>query len=212
MPDLCSAGGPGGAEAAVGGSNDGAAVRIVDIDVLRANLLELPVSRGSVDGTANLFGILEHYLAVILGCKRIAGSIAQNVLRETLPGSRAVLRVDHNTAVTSTDERDVGPAPAIGVPTELEPCAEPVGLAVEHGGVNSALDTALKAIGEGQELSGAGCDPNVLVRNCVAVVVEGVKAPPVAVGVGDEDTLAASVAVTPGQSWRRVAGPVALGL
>lgn len=212
MPALCSAGGPGGAESAVGGCNDGAAVRVIDINVLRANLLELPVARGRVDGTANEFGGREHPLSIILGVKSVAGRIAQDVLRESLPRSRAVLRVDQNRTVTATDERDVAPTPAICVPAKLKPCAEPVSLTIEHGCVNSALDAALPAIREGHKLSRAGCDPNVLVRNRVAVVVEGVEAPPVIVSVGYEDTLAAIVAVPPGQSWRSAAGPVALGL
>jgi hypothetical protein len=210
---LCSAGGPVGAETAVGGCNDRAAMRVVNIDVLRANLRELPVARGGINCTADELRRREHHLSVVLGVKCVARRTAQDVLSESLPSPGAVLRRNQNTTVTSTNQRDVAPAPAVCVPAELKPCTEPMSLAVEHGCVNSALDATLPAIREGNKLGLTGIDPNVLVRNSIAVVVEGVKAPPVTVGVGDEDALATSVGVTPGQGWRSTACPgVALGL
>lgn len=71
--------------------------------------------------------------------------------------------------------------------------------------VGATHNAPLKVSRQGQELSGANIDPNVLVRNELATVVVDVVASPVKVGIGDGDAVSSSIGVAPGEDRHRVA-------
>lgn len=109
---------------------------IIDINVLWADLLEIPSHRDNVgravpilcrrnDPPTGGFDVI---------CARwgyAGGSTIHDVLGEALPRTGTVESPHQRSAVTSSDQRDIAPDPAAVVDGELEPCSEGSGDAAE---------------------------------------------------------------------------------
>lgn len=184
---------------------------VVHVGQVGADLRDKPVAGDGVDAAIAVLGVLDDPLPVLLHVVRPLRRALEDVLREALPGPGAVEAPEQRRAVAAADQARVAPAHAVLVEADLEPGAQRLRRPGQHGRVHAALDAALEAVRQADELRRPRVDPDVLPGHVVAAVVVDVEAAPAAVvGVGDGHAPAAGVLVAPGQDGAAAAGPALL--
>lgn len=109
---------------------------IIDVDVLWADLLEIPGHRDDVGRAVPVLGrrndpLPRWFDVICAGWSYAGGGTVHNVLGEALPRAGTVESPQQHSAVTSSDKGDVAPDPAAVVDGELEPCSERSGNTAE---------------------------------------------------------------------------------
>lgn len=198
---------PEGSKATILGGDNGVSMVVINIDVIDADLGNVPVSGVGVHATVPILAGGKYPDSGLLRRICLDGSTIHDPLREPLPPAGAVKRPHEGGAVAAADQRDVAPHDAVDVDGELEPRGEGLGRALEVPGVDAARDAALEAVGHRHELRRLGRDPDVLVRHGVAVVVVDVEPAPVRPVVRDLDPALPVVRVPPREGRLRRAVP-----